>query len=79
MILKSIRTAAIAALIATPALAQDVPLNTLNGAGGTAQVDGQGELLLSGGLASGAIALVVAVLVIAAAAGDDDNTTTSSP
>lgn len=63
------------AATAAPALAQDIPLNTLSGGDGVAQADGQAGLL-AGSLGAGATVAVMAAVFVAVAAnsGSDDST-----
>lgn len=73
---KALAIAAAAALLAAPAYAQSVPLNTLSGGEGQEQVAGQAELLGLGVAGTTAAAVVVTTLVLVAVAAEESSTTT---
>ena len=76
-----ISAAAVAAVMAAPVAAQQLPLNnTVSGGQGDVQLDGQG-FVIGGALGAGTIAAIVvigALLVITVANNDGTTTTTTA-
>lgn len=75
-VLSLVSATAMAAALALPAAANDVPLNTVTGGEGQEQASGQA--LAAGGLVTGtALVGAIAVVAVVAAASDDDESSTT--